>query len=359
MQLDTVLARVTAAVHERLDVPLVSLHLLEGDHLELVAVAGGGIDVPVGVRSPADAGVIGRAIRTGEAQLVTDVAADPDYRAIRAATRAELAVPLGLGADALGVLNLESDDPVALADLRDFAITVADQLAGALRLARAHRNLGDRNRVLTDLFSRYVAPDLVSVLLTDPERFRTRGERREVSVLFADLRGFTRLAQVLDSATVLALLNEFYAAMGQAIFDHRGSINRILGDGLMAVFGVPERLDGHPRAAVAAALAMADRVAALSPSWQARTGQPLRVAMAINSGEVTVGTIGDPRHLAFTVLGDVVNVAARLETEAKQRGALILCTDAVRAACGDVPAEALGAIELRGRSGVVGIHRLR
>ena len=89
------------------------------------------------------------------------------------------------------------------------------------------------------------------------------------------------------------------------------------------------------------------------------TVTPLDVAIAINPGEVTVGSIGDPRHLAFTVLGDVVNVAARLEAEAKLRGARLLVTAPVRAAVPAVPAEALGAIELRGRVGAVEIHRLR
>lgn len=353
---DLVLARVTAHLQERLRLPLVSLHRLDGDALVLVAAAGDA--APLGTRTPVATGLIGQAARTRAPVRCDDVTVEPAYHRVRAATRAELAVPIAFGDELLGVLNLEADDPGALAALEGFAVTVADQIAGAVRLAQRNRHLADRNQVLADLFSRYVAPDLVNVLLTDPERFRTRGERREVSVLFADIRGFTGLAQRLDSAEVLALLNEFYAAMGEAIFGHRGSINRILGDGLMAVFGVPERLDDHAAAAVAAALAMQAKVVALSPSWQARTGAPLEIAMAINCGDVTVGSIGDPRHLAFTVLGDVVNVAARLETEAKARGARLLVTDAVRAACPDVTAEALGAVELRGRHGAVGIHRL-
>ncbi|MBL8622053.1 MAG: GAF domain-containing protein [Myxococcales bacterium] len=360
VHIDEVLTRVTAHLQERLRLPLVSLHRLAGDALELVAAShtAAALDAPLGARTPLATGLIGQAARTRVAVRCDDVAREPAYHRIRAATQAELAVPIAFGDELLGVLNLEADHPAELAALEGFAVTVADQIAGAVRLAQLNRHLADRNRVLGDLFSRYVAPDLVGVLLTDPERFRTRGERREVSVLFADIRGFTGLAQRLDSEQVLALLNEFYAAMGEAIFGHRGSINRILGDGLMAVFGVPERLDGHAAAAVAAALAMQAKVEALSPSWQARTGAPLEIAMAINCGDVTVGSIGDPRHLAFTVLGDVVNVAARLETEAKARGVRLLVTDRVRAACPDVAGEALGAIALRGRSGEVGIHRL-
>ncbi len=354
------LERVARFIHERLGVPLVSLHLLDhlAGELELVAHAGSAIDLAGGGREAVSRGVVGRAARTGSVQLVLDVGRDPDFVRMNPSTRAELAVPIRFGEQVLGVLNLESPHPGPLRDAQEIAVTLADQIAGALRMARVNQRLTDNNRLLSDLFSRYVAPDLVQVLLTDPERFRTHGERRDVSVMFADIRGFTGLTQRLASEHVLMLLNEFYAEMGEAIFGQRGSINRILGDGLMAVFGVPERLGEHAAAAVAAGLEMQRRAERLSPRWLELTGGPLSVAIAINSGEVTVGSIGDPRHLAFTVLGDVVNVAARLEGEAKQRGVRLLVTDSVRAACGEVVAESLGAIELRGRVGPVGIHRL-
>ncbi len=362
--LDGLLERVVRFVHKRLGVQLVALVLVDhaAGELELVAHAG---DLPLGVgrgaRIPITHGIVGRAARTGHVQVVPDVTIDPDYDVINRDVRAELAVHIRFGDEVLGVLNLESPTAAALGDeAQQVAAALADQVAGAVRMARVNRRLSDTNRLLTDLFSRYVAPDLVQLLLTDPERFRSQGERREVSVMFADIRGFTGLTQRLDSERVLGLLNEFYGAMGGAIFERRGSINRILGDGLMAVFGVPERLGDHADAAVRAAIEMQRRVAELSPRWSEVTGQPLDVAMSINSGEVVVGSIGDPRHMAFTVLGDVVNVASRLEAEAKNRGVRVLVTDSVRRACRDLPVsvEALGEIELRGRTGRVGIHRV-
>lgn len=355
------LERVAQFIHDRLGVPLVSLHLVDhaAGELELVAHAGSTIALGGGGnRAPIGVGVVGRAARSGQVQLVLDVGRDPDFIRINPATRAELAAPVRFGEQVLGVLNLESPHAGALRDAEAIVVTLADQIAGALRMARVNQRLTDNNRLMADLFSRYVAPDLVQVLLTDPERFRTHGERREVSVMFADIRGFTGLTQKLSSERVLTLLNEFYASMGEAIFGQRGSINRILGDGLMAVFGVPERMTTHASAAVQAGLEMQRRVDELSPRWQDQTGAPLSVAIGINSGEVTVGSIGDPRHLAFTVLGDVVNVAARLETEAKLRGARLLVTDSVRAAVRHVDGVSLGAFELRGRTGEVGIHRL-
>ena len=151
-------------------------------------------------------------------------------------------------------------------------------------------------------------------------------------MLFADIRGFTGLTQRLEPEVAMELLNSYYHAIGEAIFAEQGSINNMQGDGLMAVFGVPQRRDDHAGAAVSAACRMREAVRQLSPRWKEIAGTPLQTVIAVNSGEVLVGSIGDPRHLQFTVIGDVVNVAARLETEAKQLGVEILITDPVRRA---------------------------
>lgn len=315
-------------------------------------------EIYVGYSRDLGSGVVGEVAETGRAIVIDDVTTWPNYVETLPGARSEICVPAVYRGEVVALLNLESQRPAAFRDQLALLTTVADQIAGALRLARANQRLADQNRLLTELFSRYVAPDLVQELLTDPERFRSGGERRDVSVMFADIRGFTRVTQRLDSTQILALLNEFYEAMGAAIFAQRGSINRILGDGLLAVFGVPERLADHAPAAVRAALDMQARIDALSPRWHTLTGQPLSAVIAINAGEVTVGSIGDPRHLAFTVLGDVVNVAARLETEAKHRSARILVTDPVRTSVPHLPALALGPVELRGRDGTVELHQL-
>ncbi len=360
---DLVLTELVAYVQRELDLCLVAVLLFDdqGVNLELAAYA---TSVPVsvtrGMRVSPRLGVIGRAIRTGEPALVLDVGRDPDYVAVSEAVVAELVVPIWFRNRVLGVVDLnsttgESFSPESVMVLR----LLVEQVAGALRMAAMNRRLTEANRVLTELFSRYVAPDLAEILLTDPERFQSRGERREASVLFADIRGFTHLSQRLSSEDILALLNEYYSTMGEAIFRHRGSVNKIIGDGLMAVFGVPERLEDHATAAVLAARDMQAAATALGPRWERLAGSALQVVVAVNSGEVIAGSIGDPRHMEFTVLGDVVNVSARLEAEAKSREAGILITEAVRVGLSQpIETVPLGSIELRGRTGAVPIHRV-
>ena len=157
---------------------------------------------------------------------------------------------------------------------------------------------------------------------------------------------------------MLALLSRFHAAMSEAVFANGGSVNRILGDGMFAVFGVPQALAEHAAAGVRAARGMHRAAAALSPAWEASTGAPLRMVVTLNCGELIAGTLGDHSHSEFTVLGDVVNVAARLEAEAKRHAAPILLTRAVRDAASVDDAVPLGLLALRGRTGPVDVYRL-
>ncbi|MCI0341582.1 MAG: GAF domain-containing protein [Planctomycetales bacterium] len=357
------LDRVLDYLYGRLSFSLVAVVLLDekGEELELVSFKGNiPLNVSRGTRMPVWIGIVGRAVKTGETQLVTDLANDPDYVTINPDVVAELAVPIQFQGKTLGVVNFESTTRESFTPENVLVLrTFVDQIAGAVHMAEGNRRLADANRRLSELFSRYVAPDLAEALLKDPERFHTRGERREATVLFADIRGFTRLSQRLPSEKVLELLNEYYAEMAEAIFAERGSINRFLGDGFLAVFGVPERLADHAGAAVRAALEMQRRVETLSTRWVGATGEPLRVVVVANAGPVIAGSLGDPRHMEFTVLGDVVNVAARLEAEAKARDARILVSgDVYDALGGAVPARALGPVELRGREGAVRLYQV-
>jgi class 3 adenylate cyclase len=356
--LQPLLQRVVEYVHHRMEMPLVAILLVDerGRELELAAHAGAvPVSVSEGARWPVGEGVVGRAVRLGRAQLVADVRADPNYVPIAPGVVSELAIPIKFQERVLGVMNIEVTSPDAFSGDTVLVLhAFVDQVAGAIHMATVNRRLAEANRTLTDLFARYVAPDLAEQLIADPERFHNRGERREAAVLFADIRGFTRLCQRLESDRLLALLNDLIPTMADAVFAQRGSINRFLGDGFMALFGVPEKLADPAGAAVRAALEMQRRVEALSARWQAVTGEPLRMVFVANAGEVVAGSIGDPRHREFTVLGDVVNVASRLEAEAKARNARIVVTGMLHEKLGGRhPSKDLGDVELRGRDGAV------
>src|SRR5207244_3543215 len=148
-----------------------------------------------------------------------------------------------------------------------------------------------------------------------------------VSILFLDVRGFTSFSERADAKTVVALLNELYDQVVPIVLEHGGHANKFIGDGLLAVFGAPERLTDHAERAVRAGLEVARTVA------DAYKGE-LRVGIGVNSGRVLVGTIGGGGRLDFTVIGDTVNTASRVESATRQTDDDMLITEYTRSLIG-------------------------
>jgi adenylate cyclase len=202
--------------------------------------------------------------------------------------------------------------------------------------------LEERER-LRDAFGAYVDPELA-------ERVRREGtdlagEEVEVSILFMDIRDFTSYAERASAHEVVTRLNDLYDVVVPAITEHGGHANKFIGDGLLAVFGAPERLDDHADRAVAAALEIADDV-------RERFGDELRIGLGVNTGPVMSGTIGGGGRLDFTVIGDVVNTASRVEAATRETGDDVLITEATRSALADSSTEweDRSALPLKGKS---------
>ena len=166
-------------------------------------------------------------------------------------------------------------------------------------------------------FSRYVAREVVEEVLKDPDSLHLKGERREVTILFCDIRGFTTMSEHLDPERVVSLLNDFYTIMIDITFKHDGTLDKFLGDGIMAIFGAPIAHPEHALMSVRAALAMQEGIEALSASRVSRGHEPLAVGIGINAGEVVAGTVGTEDRMEYTVIGDNVNLASRLGSNAK------------------------------------------
>ena len=185
--------------------------------------------------------------------------------------------------------------------------------------------LGLREReAIKDTFGRFVSQEVATAVLEG--RVPLRGEVREVTILFQDLRGFTSLSEKTPPAALLQLLNTFFTEMVAAVEAHRGIVKQFTGDGVMALFGAPVSQAEDPTRAVRTALAMLARLEALNSRRQARGEVPLRIGIGIHTGEVVAGCIGPDTRVEYSVVGDAVNVASRVQELTKELGAAILVT---------------------------------
>ena len=218
----------------------------------------------------------------------------------------------------------------------------------ARRMRRAILRVVEESAVrerVTNLFGQHVSPAVVDQLLRQPRE--AGGELREVCVMFLDIRNFTAFARSRAPQDVVDYLNSVFAFMIEAIDRHRGIINKFLGDGFIAIFGAPLDDPQAVRGAVSAAreiLAEIDRRGLDKATW------PLRVGIGIHTGSVVTGNVGSPRRKEYTVIGDVVNLAARLEQATKEYGARLLVSATVAERLGDElgPAVPVGPVAVKG-----------
>jgi adenylate cyclase len=211
----------------------------------------------------------------------------------------------------------------------------------------------ERNRVV-GLFGRHVSPKVVDALLAQRSQMST--ETRHVCILFLDIRSFTTLCEGLSPNEVVELLNTLFAFMIDEVNDHDGFINKFLGDGFMAVFGAPMSDGRDSENAVACALSILARLQQLQTDGVVPA--ELRIGMGLHAGEALTGNIGSPTRKEYTVIGDVVNVASRIEGLNKRFGSQVLVSGEVWGALDGVDGTELGAVEVKGRVAPVPIHQL-
>ena len=196
--------------------------------------------------------------------------------------------------------------------------------SGFVALYRVLFEEGEKRKV-RGAFGQYVSPEVIRRLLEEPESVRPK--KTSITVLFSDIRGFTTISESLDAQEMADLLNDYLTEMTQIVFENRGTLDKYIGDAVMAFWGAPFAEAGHADRCVHTALAMLDRLAELHPAWREK-GQPtLEIGLGINTGTASVGNMGSVLRYGYTAIGDAVNLAARLEGLNKEYSTRILITE--------------------------------
>ncbi|MEI7967663.1 MAG: adenylate/guanylate cyclase domain-containing protein [Betaproteobacteria bacterium] len=274
-----------------------------------------------------------------------------------------LAFMTPLRATALAAVTLVGVAGVNLAVWRygNLVLPVASGLAMVVTLFSLNMSYGyfSESRAkqrMTGLFGQYVPPELVDEMSLHPERFSMEGESREMTVLFSDVRGFTSISEGLEPKTLSRLMNDYLTPMTRVIHGQRGTIDKYMGDAIMAFWGAPLEDPQHARHAVLAGLEMNRRLDALASDFQSKGWPALKIGVGVNTGRMSVGNMGSEIRVAYTVMSDTVNLASRLEGLTKRYGVSMLVGEATRAAVPDVAFREVDRVRVKGKEEPVTIH---
>lgn len=289
------------------------------------------------------------------ALLSQDVSADEQFAGVNSiiaqGVRSTMCAPL-VGESAVhGALYADCLDQFTSFTRDDLELlcAITSQTAVAVENVRSHERLA-REEVARANYSRFMPEYVVRQMLEHPESFKLGGVNQLITVLFADVRGFTRLAEHAPPEQVVQLLNLYFSAMSDIIFAHSGTLDKYIGDGLMALFGAPTTTPDDAANAVVAAIEMQRRIQKLNEEFRAAGLPEVSIGIGLHTGEATVGYIGSERRTEYTAIGDTVNLASRLESNAQ--GGQILLSEATASALsqGGFPLREHAALTVKNRA---------
>ncbi|MBI3540874.1 MAG: adenylate/guanylate cyclase domain-containing protein, partial [Deltaproteobacteria bacterium] len=214
---------------------------------------------------------------------------------------------------------------------------------------------------LRNAFRSYLHPDIVEELVRDPKKLKLGGQSSECTILFADVRNFTSISEKLSPETLVQMMNEYFDPIAREILKEGGYIDKFIGDAVMAIFGAPNKLVDHPYRACRAAVAMQKKVEELDTLFQKKFGiQGFRIGIGIHTGPVVIGNIGTRERLNYTVMGDSVNLASRLESANKDLGTTILISEQTNEKCAnEVLSKFIEEISVKGKEGKIRVYELK
>ncbi len=265
------------------------------------------------------------------ALLSQDAAADEQFAGVDSivsqGVRSTICAPLLTESGVHGALYADRLDPFSAFKPDDLELVsaVAAQTAIAVENVRAHERLA-REEVARANYGRFLPEYVVTQMLENPDSFKLGGVLQTITILFADIRGFTRISEHAPPEKIVQLLNRYFSAMTDIIFAHGGTLDKYLGDGLMALFGAPTVTPNDAANALSTAVAMQRRMIGINVELREEGFPEIGIGIGLHTGEVTVGYIGSERRSEYTAIGDTVNTASRLESNAK--GGQILVSEA-------------------------------
>ncbi|HSO72460.1 MAG TPA: CHASE2 domain-containing protein, partial [Thermodesulfobacteriota bacterium] len=229
-------------------------------------------------------------------------------------------------------------------------------LAFVLTAAFSYATEGRQKQAIRTMFSRYMSEEVISHLLEHPEKVRLGGERRRLTLFFSDLAGFTGFSEFLTPEELVHLLNEYLTAMTDIILEERGTVDKYEGDAIMAFWGAPLPLEDHALRACRAALRQQAALDELNRHFQEKGLPQLRCRMGLHTGQAVVGNLGSRKRFDYTVIGDTVNLASRLEGLNKFYGTAILASETTVQECpGDIEFLELDRVAVKGRATSVAV----
>jgi adenylate cyclase len=360
-ELDKLITAVVELTFDLLPVDRVALLLLDDASAELVpALTRSRVGEAAGVRVPRS--IARRAVEDRTPILTENAAADERFRSgsvLLQSVRAAICTPLLASRDrVLGVLYVDT-----LTGTRAFTEDEATLLfafgglaAVSIGKVRYAEEVLRENAVRAN-FERFFAPNVAERIARERGTIGLGGDRRTVAVLFSDIRGFTPIAEAMRPEAVAQLLTEYFTEMVDVVFEHGGTLDKFIGDALLAVWGAPLAGPDDADRAIAAALAMRRRLVDLNRRWESAGRPRLAMGVGISAGEVFAGYMGSERRLEYSVIGDPVNVAARLSREAGP-GEILVDEAALTRLASRPAVERLPDVELRGKAKRVGVYRL-
>ena len=361
VDVDAILDKIADYAYQTLEVDRVAILLLDANR-ELVpkfARDKRGGDVPRAVPQS-----IARTAVQEKVALLTDNAGEDErfggQSILMQQVRSAICAPL-IGSEdrVLGVLYV--DNPSVTHRFSDDDLEFLVAFAGIAAVAIENSQFAERIRreaLVRSNFERYFAPQLAARIAGSAEATRLGGDKRTVSVLFSDIRGFTALSESMNPDAMATLLTEYFTEMVECVFRHGGTLDKFIGDAVMAQWGAPLGNADDADRAMAAAIDMMSALDALNTRWRTEGRPTLEIGIGLNHGEAFAGNIGSERRLEFTVIGDTVNTASRLCSAAD--GGEILLSDEMRRALSSPPRlEVCPPMELKGKSQAVPVYRVK